>query len=70
MPHEADPVAAVDPDTVLAGAIFPKSLKLKARALEVMQRRRGVQDGELPIGYFGDCLELPGSDAVEDFLSL
>jgi hypothetical protein len=70
LPDETDSVAVIDPDAVLACAIFPKSLELKARALQVVQRRRGVQDGELPIGYFGDGFEFPGPDAVEDLLGL
>jgi hypothetical protein len=33
VPFEADPITVVDPDTVLADAFLPKSLKLKAGAL-------------------------------------
>jgi hypothetical protein len=67
LPGEANPVAVVDPDTVLPGAVITKSLKLKAGALQVMQSRGGVQDGELPIDHFGDGSKLPGSNTVEIF---
>jgi hypothetical protein len=33
VPFEADPITVVNPDTVLAGALLPRSLKLKAGAL-------------------------------------
>src|SRR5689334_13174652 len=50
-PHEADPVAVIDADTVLTCAILPQRLKLKAGTPQIVQRRRGVQDCELPIRY-------------------
>ena len=69
-PDEADPVSVVDTYTVLAGAIFTKSLQAQPRTLEVMERRRGVQYCKFPIGHFRDCGEFSGADTVEDFLRL
>jgi len=33
IPNEADPVPVIDPDTVLAGAVFSQGLELKSGAL-------------------------------------
>ena len=62
MPNKADPVPVIDADTVLACTFFPKGFELKSRALQVMERRRRVQNGELPIGHLGDGVDLSGSD--------
>jgi len=70
MPNKADPVPVIDADTVLACTFFPKGFELKSRALQVMERRRRVQNGELPIGHLGDGVELSGSDTVEYLLAL
>lgn len=68
LPYEADPETVVDPDTVLPGAVIPKRLQLQTGALQIVQRRRGMQDGELPIRHFRDGSEPPGPDTVEDLL--
>lgn len=66
LPNETDPVAVVDPDAVLSGAVAFQGLKRVSRGAEIPQALRSVKLEELAHCNLRDRLHLPGSDSVED----
>lgn len=59
VPHEADAVCLVDPDSVLTGFIVLEFFELVARATEVMQRLGRVKVLQMPICHALERLKAP-----------
>jgi len=67
-PDEAEPIAAVDPNAVLPGAIALQRLQRIAWRTEIVERPGCVKLKQLSNGGLRDGLKAPGSDSKKDLL--
>jgi hypothetical protein len=67
-PDEAEPIAAVDPNAVLPGAIALQRLQRIAWRTEIVERPGCVKLKQLSNGGLPDGLKAPGSDSKKHLL--